>query len=72
MRKGKVKIALIMIKKALNFPDNWEIEKVEMSDNGQVLNMIISGDDFPEVIPIKECNIIIHKECTKIEVEERK
>ena len=70
MRKGIVRISKMFIADALNFPSDWHIEWVIASADDEDIEFEILGSDFPEVVPIKECRLIFHKQNTKIEVEE--
>ena len=70
MRKGIVRISKYLIAEALNFPPDWEIEWAYTEKGEDAIEFEISGRDFPEVVPIKECQLIFHKQNTKIEVKE--
>ena len=68
MKKGRVLITPILIKEALKFPDDWEIESmVSTYKHGHhLIEAIISGEDFPEEPtqegePIKKCMLKIRK-----------
>jgi hypothetical protein len=41
-----------------------------LNQQGDVFTAVISGSDFPEVIPVKECQLIYHKETFHVEVKE--
>jgi hypothetical protein len=67
MKKGLVKISKHLVETALGFPGYWNIEEISL--DGDVFTLIISGEDFPEVIPIKECRIRFCKESYHAEIE---
>ena len=69
MRKGIVGIHKSVIQDALGFPHDWDIEEMTLDKQG-VFTAIISGDDFPEVVPVKKCQLIYHKESFHVEVKE--
>jgi len=48
MQRGQVRITNYLIKEALKFPMDWEIEGIRMGNNPGESIMIISGPDFPE------------------------
>lgn len=70
MRKGLVKISKALIANALNFPSDWEIGWVNAGDDDMTIEFEIAGADFPEVKDIKKCQLIFHKQNTKVEVKE--
>lgn len=70
MRKGLIKVSKYLIQDALHFPPDWNIESIELNKQGDMFTMIISGDDFPEFVPIKECKLILHREAEHFEVKE--
>jgi len=74
MKAGKVRISNKLIADVLKFPIQWEIVKIsdKPSSMGFTSEMIIEGDDFPEVVDgeIKEVLLIIHKENITFEVKE--
>jgi len=72
---GKVKISPLIIKQALNFPYDWEIEKMFFDQSKNYIDVTISGHDFPELTKegkIKECQLIIHTKELIYEVKEIK
>lgn len=69
MKKGIVRISKALIQEALNFPPTWNIEELTLNKDGNSFNAVISGDEFPEVVPIKECKLIVHTRTSFIEVE---
>ena len=72
MRKAYLRITNHLIKEALQFPVEWEIEKIAPDTPG-VSVMLISGPDFPKVNKdgeIKDVQLIIHKEEIRFEVNE--
>ena len=76
MRKGLIRIAPHVIKEALKFPLDWEIESMNtVVKNGHpIIEAIILGNDFPEepeVEGVKECELIIHAKQLIYEVKER-
>jgi len=68
MRKGIVKISRGFLQDALGFPPSWNIEEISLNKQGDIFVATISGDDFPEVIEIKECEILFHTRETRAEV----
>ncbi len=70
MRKGIVKISKFIIQESLGFPPDWNIEEMTLNKQGDVFTAVISGSDFPEVVPIKEVQVIYHKEALHVEVKE--
>ena len=77
MRKGLVRITPQVIREALQFPPGWEIENMKTTiEHGRpIIEAVISGSEFPEApesegVPIKECEIIFHKEYVRLEVKE--
>lgn len=48
MGKGQVRITNELIKEALKFPIDWEIEGIRISNNPGESIMLISGQDFPD------------------------
>ena len=73
MRKGRIRISNTLISDALQFPIDWEIEKIESSpDREDESVMIVSGNDFPETTELGETEdviLIVHKESIRYEVE---
>ena len=73
MKKGKVKIAPVLIADALKFPVDWKIKSIQMKEGDSYATAIISGFDFPEVPengdPV-ECMLIVHVEQRRFEVKE--
>jgi len=70
MRKGMVKISKCLLQNLLNFPPGWRIEEMTCIESDDVITAVISGNDFPEMVPIKQCEIIFHKEFIRLEVKE--
>ena len=70
MKKGIVRISKSLVQDALNFPLSWNIEELTLSKDGHVFTAVISGDEFPEVVPIKECRLVVHTRTSFIEVEQ--
>ena len=71
MKKGLVKISRAMLQDLLHFKPDWKIEEITIDQSGTVFNFVVSGSDFPEVVPLKECEIIFHTENIWVEVKER-
>ncbi len=71
MRKGIVNISKHFLQNCLGFPPDWNIESMELNKRGDVFIAVISGSDFPEAIPMKECSLIYHKESFHVEVKAR-
>jgi hypothetical protein len=69
MRAGRVKINLGFFQDLLHFPPDWKIEELSMKDGSDIIDMVISGSDFPEVVPIQNCELIVHKENVTMEVK---
>ncbi len=72
MKKGFVRISPQFIADALHFPIDWNIETMSMQDGDTDIKVLISGSDFPETNggSIKECEIIVHRKETTLEVKE--
>ncbi len=78
MGKGIVRITNDLIKQALNFPMDWEIESISQAfgDYGNKRNgesvMLISGDAFPETNnrgDAEDCELIVHQAISTVEVK---
>ena len=70
MKKGIVTISKFIIQESLGFPPDWNIEEMTLNKQGDTFTAVISGSDFPEVVPAKECQLIYHKEALRVEVRE--
>ena len=75
MRKGRIKITNSLIADALGFPNDWEIEEINLRNitlRRDESEMLISGSAFPETNnrgDAEDCRLIFHEKQRTVEVK---
>jgi len=73
MRKGIVRISPTLLVNGFILPNHWHLESIHMNPGDNYAVAVISGNEFPEVVPggdLKECKVIVHKENITFEIKE--